>query len=86
MEHITELVADYIDNKLTDEQNNTITTHLNECTECQHEFEQLQALFAAFKAEEVTLPSSDLEQNFMKVLEEEQQINTKQKEQTNFSL
>lgn len=85
MEHITELLADYIDNKLTDEQNNTIAIHLKACTECQQEFKQLQALFAAFKAEEVTLPSSHLEQNFLKALEEEQQINTKQKEQTNFS-
>lgn len=93
MEHITELLPDYLDDKLTNEQNKTIAAHLKECTACKKEFEQLQALFGAFKSEEITLPSSLLQENFLKALEDEEHkatvlkstTNTKRKEKFRFS-
>lgn len=92
MEHIPELLPDYIDDKLTEEQNSTIAVHLTVCPECRQELEQLQLLFRAFKTEEVALPSQRIKENFLSALAEEQQSNTdetrqkdtKQYQQTKF--
>jgi hypothetical protein len=93
MQHVTNILHDYLDDTLGKEEHAKVASHLKTCAVCQEELEQLQALFGAFETEAVVLPSKKVKETFLEALAEEQRKTprlkplryTKQKGKTGYS-
>ncbi|MGB5822008.1 MAG: HEAT repeat domain-containing protein [Saonia sp.] len=71
--HITELLAEYLDRTLDEIDRKKVEDHLKACTPCTKELEELKTLFNAFEQEERGIPSDTVKTNFFELLEREKQ-------------
>ncbi len=73
MEHnqVIDLLPMYLDEGLDPDQKQRVESHLNACSTCSSELEHLEILFAAFKEEELAVPSERLKVKFLQNLERE---------------
>ncbi len=72
-EHIIDLIPDYLDQVLEDDQRTLFEAHIKICTVCAEELEQYNVLFDAFSQEEEAIPSSQMRSNFLEQLAQEKQ-------------
>lgn len=70
-EELTDLIPDYFDGTLTKEELQVFETKMKDSTSFAKEVEAYRVLFEAIKKEDEQIPSKGLEQNFLKMLEEE---------------
>jgi len=74
--HITDLLPDYVDDLLNESEKKKVDAHLTVCDSCSQELEEFKMLFNAFKNEEETNPSQNLNISFLEQLELEKQNNS----------
>ena len=77
-EHMSEHLIDYIDLKLDSDTTEIIRKHISECENCQKEYNELKDLFGKINQKEEVQPDISLKNNFMKILEDEKKLQTKQ--------
>ena len=70
-EHIKDLIPDYLDGKLNAKEKAWFEHHIKDSPEYEKELAEYKALFATFKEEPEQIPSENLREDFLKMLEEE---------------
>ena len=71
MNHVLDLIPDYLDGTLDTNTQNRVEKHLSECSQCQKELEDMKQLFNAFDSESISVPSDRLRSQFEEALEAE---------------
>ncbi len=71
--HISDIIADYLDDLLDPVQHHEAEEHLRSCQSCSAELEETRELLKAFKEEKSAIPSTRLKNRFYQMLEEEKQ-------------
>jgi len=79
-EKILNLIPLYIDNMLSDEENDQVIRHLKTCTACQNEFKYLKSIINTTK----DIPKVELPSNFHKNLMEKAEIIKKAKQKKRY--
>lgn len=69
--HIKELLPDYLDGLLSQNQKKIVETHLKECGQCTNEMLRLKELLHAFEVEEFAIPKSSITTKFFEHIEDE---------------
>ncbi|NHF60383.1 hypothetical protein FK220_013600 [Flavobacteriaceae bacterium TP-CH-4] len=69
--HITDLLPDYLDQTLDNEQKQQVEAHLRECSACASELEEFKLLFEAMAKEETLVPTERVRSTFLEHLEQE---------------
>lgn len=72
-DHITDLLPEYLDDRLDSHQKTEVEKHLMVCAHCKKEKEELQILNDAFEEEIVAEPSTAVRIGFEKMLDKEKQ-------------
>ncbi len=75
--HIKELLPDYLDNLLEENQKKIVEKHLKECDTCSEELANLKKLYNAFETEEKAAPPPSIKTNFLNQLEDEKRKQSK---------
>ncbi|CAL2102659.1 zf-HC2 domain-containing protein [Tenacibaculum sp. 190130A14a] len=68
---IQDKLIDYIEKQLSQDEMNTIETHLESCNSCKEELEHTRKLLSFFSSDSMEVPSKQLKANFEKMLHEE---------------
>jgi len=76
-ENIADLIPDYLDGKLNNDQKIIVETHLKKSKSFATEVEEYKLLLTAVKQEKVEAPSSKLKEGFLELLEEEKNNSVK---------
>lgn len=67
-ENIQDKLADFLDQKLTNEEMNEIKKHIDNCDDCSKEHEEMKKLFFDISEDELEQPSHSLRMNFEEML------------------
>ena len=71
-EHISEVLAEYLDGRLDSHKNDIVEEHLKTCETCNQEMEELKVLFETFDKESIQVPTERLRANFLRQIEKEE--------------
>lgn len=69
--HVENLIIDYLDGRLSEFEEKAFEKHIDDCLFCQKELQDYKKLLNAFQSEEKAKPSSRVQLNFHKMLEEQ---------------
>ncbi len=69
--HVRNLLPEYIDGVLEKSRQKAVALHLDSCSDCRREWDQLRTLLKAFDEEEKEVPGERLRSNFYALLERE---------------
>lgn len=69
--YITDLLVEYLENKLSKMQTKEVENHLTSCEHCRNEYELTKQFLSEMNSTEDELPSSNLKKNFNQMLEDE---------------
>ncbi|MFY0631927.1 MAG: HEAT repeat domain-containing protein [Flavobacteriaceae bacterium] len=67
-ENVQDKLADFLDQKLTNEEMNFMNKHIEDCDDCSKEHEEMKKLFFDLSEEELEQPSASLRTNFEEML------------------
>ncbi len=76
-------LIDFVEGNLTKEEAFKIQSHINSCTDCKKEIDQMQLLFGIIAKDSQEIPSKNIQQKFAVFLEKEQQQKVVQLQPTN---
>ena len=76
--YIQDLLIEYLENKLNQEQTSEVENHLTTCEQCKNEYHLAKQFLHAINDIEDEQPSANLRMNFNQLLEEEKEIQRKE--------
>ncbi|WP_222982960.1 HEAT repeat domain-containing protein [Flagellimonas meishanensis] len=62
--HISDLLPDYLDKALSQKERKAVELHLEACSSCRKELEELSVLFQAMDEDQIKVPTERLRKNF----------------------